>query len=73
VVLQRDQPQLLDLVTDATDRPERRGTRRQSVCPTVQGWSEPSATSPMPANLQAASHWLIEKFQENAFRAELGG
>jgi len=37
----QDQLQLLCLVTDTPDRPERRGTP-QSVCPIVQGWPEPS-------------------------------
>jgi hypothetical protein len=64
---------LLCLVKDAVDRPERRCARRQSVCPAVQGWPEPSATGRMPANVQTASHGVIEKFQENARRAAMLG
>jgi hypothetical protein len=51
-----DQPRLLCLVTDALDRPERRGARRCGACPAVQGWPGPSATVRMPANLETASH-----------------
>ena len=32
------------LVTVAPNRPEQSGTRRQGVCPTVQGWPGPFAT-----------------------------
>jgi hypothetical protein len=71
---QRDEPQLLCLVTAPPDRHERRGARRRSVGPTVQGRPGPSATwvqvavarGRIPANLQTASHSVIEKFWENA-------
>jgi len=40
---------LLRLVTGIVDGPERRGARRRSVRPSVQGWSGPSATVQTPS------------------------
>ena len=73
----QDQPQLLCLVTGVVNGHERRGARRQSVRPAVQGRAGPSATwvhiavgcGRIPANSQTASHSVIEKFEENARRA----
>ena len=55
---------LLCLVTGIVDGPERRGARRRSVRPTVQGQAGTVrelvqvavACGRIPANLQAASH-----------------
>jgi hypothetical protein len=76
----RDKPSLLCLVTGALDRPERWGARRRSVRPTVQ--AKPDRPRPgcmlllrgrIPANLQTASHSVIETFWENARRSVPGG
>ena len=56
------QPQVFCLVTEAPDAPEQKHARRRGVHPAVQGWPGPSATGRMPANLQSASHRVIEKF-----------
>ena len=60
----------LRLVTGIVNGPERRGARRRNVRPTVQGRPGPSATwvqiavgcGRISANLQIASHSVIEKF-----------
>ena len=56
------QPQVFCLVTEAPDAPEQKHARRRGVHPAVQGWPGPSATGRMPANLESASHRVIEKF-----------
>jgi hypothetical protein len=49
-----DQPRLLCLVTDVLDRRDRSGARRLGVRTAVHGWSGPSATGRIPANLRTA-------------------